>query len=457
MQESTTFLGTKLAVSTLSNGASAAYTFTNSKDRLDTTVTAVKVEVKDKEGAVASWGKNNKYPQEILASVKLNASASSGLRFLRKAHYGNGLVLVKDEVNEQGKRAPKLVPVFELPEVDAFFRKSQMNRFWKETIADLEYFSIAFPEYVLSENFQTINSVKRQKAAWCRFELMNEENGLVEHVYISEKFGKGSVDLESSFFEKIPLIDSYWSPDQVKEYCKTNGIKKFIRPVFFPLLDEAFYPESEWHSVVKSGWLDVANSVPELKKSLFKNQMTVKYLIEVDERYFQMLYLENWQTMKPEERFKIRQDIIDNINASLVGNDKAGKSIQSMQIIGKDDKPYPAIKITAIDDKLKDGSYLPEAEAANSEVLFALGVDPSLIGAGIPGGKLGAGSGSDKREALSILNALFKTNRETTLEVYEFISQFNNWDPTIRAAFEQAILTTTDANPTGVTNTTAWY
>jgi hypothetical protein len=35
----------------------------------------------------------------------------------------------------------------------------------------------------------------------------------------------------------------------------------------------------------------------------------------------------------------------------------------------------------------KDGSYLPEAEAANSEVLLGSWVDPS-IGAGIPGGKL---------------------------------------------------------------------
>ena len=118
-------------------------------------------------------------------------------------------------------------------------------------------------------------------------------------------------------------------------------------------------------------------------------------------------------------------------------------------------KEYSAVTITAIDDKLKDGSYLPEAEAANSEVLFALGVDPSLIGAGIPGGKLGAGSGSDKREAFTILSALFKTNRETTLEVYDFIAQYNGWDTSIRAAFENTILTTLDANPTGSKSVTA--
>ena len=56
--------------------------------------------------------------------------------------------------------------------------------------------------------------------------------------------------------------------------------------------------------------------------------------------------------------------------------------------------------------------------------MFALGVDPSLIGAGIPGGKLGAGSGSDKREAFTILSALKKHDRETTIEIFEFIQQY---------------------------------
>ncbi|UOX32418.1 hypothetical protein LXD69_10175 [Flavobacterium sediminilitoris] len=452
---STEYYG-KIAISTLPSGAFAAYTFTNSNDKLDTTVTAVKVEVKDKQGEVASWGKNNDYPQQVLKAVRLNGAASSGLRFLRKAHYGNGLVLVKDEVDDNGKKKPKLVTLEEVPEIKEFFLKSQMNRFWKETIADLEYFSIAFPEYILSENFTTINRVKRQKTAWCRFEIMNEESGLVEHVYISQKFGSGSsVDLTSQYVEKVPLIDSYWSPEEVREYCKTNDIKKFIRPVFYPLLDEAFYPESEWHAVVKSGWLDVANSVPALKKAMFENQMTIKYIVEVNELYFINMYRDKWQTMKFEERDKIRQNLIDQVNDALVGNDKAGKSIQSMKV--KDDKGeyHSAVTITALDDKLKNGSYLPEAEAANSEVLFALGVDPTLIGAGIPGGKLGAGSGSDKSTALNILFALFKTNRETTLESYDFIASYNGWDSSIRAGFENTILTTLDKNPTGTQNTTA--
>lgn len=454
MNENTEFFGTKIAVSKLKNGEVAAFTFKNTTENLDSTVTTVKVDVKDKTAEIASWGSKNSYPQDILKAVRPNGSASSGLRFLRKAHYGNGLVLVRDEADANGKKEIKMVDLAEVPAIQKFFLDSQMNRFWKETIADLEYFSIAFPEYILSDNFKTINKVRRQKTAWCRFSLPNKENNLVEYVYISEKFGKETVDATSEYVEEVPLIDSYWSPDQVKEYCKANNIKKFIRPIFYPLIDEAFYPKSEWHAVVESGWLEVANSVPALKKALFQNQMTVKYLVEINEMYFEKIYKEKWIAFSPDERMDIRKKVIDAVNESLSGNDNAGKSIQSMKFI-EEGKEYSAVTITAIDDKLKDGSYLPEAEAANSEVLFALGVDPTLIGAGIPGGKLGAGSGSDKREAFTILSALFKTNRETTLEVYEFIAQYNGWDTSIRAAFENTILTTLDSNPTGSKSVTA--
>ena len=86
------FLNTHIAVSKY-KGHDALVTFKNTADRLDTTVTSVKVDVKDKQGNIASWGKNNDYPQKVIEAVKISGSASSGLRFLRKSHYGNGIVL----------------------------------------------------------------------------------------------------------------------------------------------------------------------------------------------------------------------------------------------------------------------------------------------------------------------------------------------------------------------------
>lgn len=445
---STVFHG-QVAISDIANGQ-AVYAFTNTVAKGDSTVSTIKIDTKEKTGVLASWGIKNDYPQEIMKAVKKNGSASSALRFLTRAHYGNGIILQnQSQADLDGKKAPALLNLAEFPEVNDFFKLNQIPRFAKETILDLEWWSLAFPEYILSQDFTKINRVKRHQTAWCRYEAMNKENGLVENIYISQKFGIGSVDVDSEFVATIPLIDSYWSVEQVKEYCQKNRIYKFARPVYYPLLDEAYYPESPWHSITKSGWLDIANSIPEYKKALFNNQVSIKYLIEIDERYFKNVYSE-WLEMDSTKRIEIRTTLIDAINDSLGGNANAGKSIQSMKFVDDNGSQCSAITITAIDDKLKEGVYLPEASAANSEILVAVGVDATLIGgAGIPGGSLGAGSGSDKREAFTILSALMKTNRETSLEPLEFIQQYNGWDPSIKFAFENTILTTLDKNPTG--------
>ena len=64
-------------------------------------------------------------------------------------------------------------------------------------------------------------------------------------------------------------------------------------------------------------------------------------------------------------------------------------------------------------------------------------------------------SGSDKNAAFNILQALKKTDRETVLEIFDFIKGYNNWDETITANFENTVLTTLDANPTGTKTVTA--
>jgi len=219
------------------------------------------------------------------------------------------------------------------------------------------------------------------------------------------------------------------------------------------MVDEGYYPHADHYTVLENGWVEVSNAIPKYKKAMFENQISIKYLVEIDEHYFHQVYSDDWSDFSTAERKEKRQILIDTIDEQLGGNENAGKSIQSMKIDVGDDKTVPAITITAIDDKFKDGAYLPEASAANSEILFSMNVDPTLIGAGIPGGKLGAGSGSDKREAFLIASALFKTPRETTLEVFNFIKDYNGWPEDIDAAFENTILTTLDANPTGSQNT----
>lgn len=432
----------------ITGGKSQALISFASSKQADATVSTVQFYTEDSIGEVASWGKNNDYPQQLLTKIRKNGAALSALRVSRKAHYGSGFILAEEKHDEKGKRIIEQKCIHEYPIVNTFWKKNQMKRFYREIITDLEYFAIAFVEYVVSKDFKTINRVKRQKAAECRFELMDEKSGTIKHVYISTKWAEG-VDLSSAYVAKVPLIDSYWSAEEVKEYCKINKISNFVRVIFYPLVDESYYPKAEWHSVVNSGWLDIANSIPKFKKAFLERQLNIKFMIEVYEEYFERKHKGDWEDFTPERRKELQDEFVTQIDDALRDPEKAGGSIMSIAYKDDDGKPQSGLKITAVDNKLQDGAYLEDTSAGNQEILTAIGVDPSLIGAGIPGGKLGAGSGSDKREAWFILSALMKTNRETTLEPFEFIQEYNGWPAELTGGFEDTVLTTLDKNPTG--------
>ena len=424
----------------------ALVSFASTK-KTNANVTSIVLHTENENGKIAAWGANNDFPQKLIKKIRLNGAALSGLRVSRKAHYGSGFVLV-EEKHEHGKRIIEQKCLHEYQNINTFWKRNQMKRFWKETITDLEYFAIAFPEYVLSKDFKTINCIKRQKTSDCRFEMMDKNTRTIKNVYISSKWTQG-LDTASKYVAKVPLIDSYWPAEQVRQYCKKHKISNFIRPIFYPLVDESYYPKAEWHSVVNSGWLDIANSIPKFKKAFLENQLNIKFHIEISVEYFERKYKEDWQNFTAEKREETRTQFLEQLDTALRDTENAGKSINSM--IYKDDNgnALPGLKITAVDNKLKDGAYLQDTSAGNQEILTAIGVDPSLIGAGIPGGKLGAGSGSDKREAWFILSALMKTNRDTTLEPFEFIQQYNAWDDKLIGGFEDTVLTTLDKNPTG--------
>lgn len=435
-------------------GPSAAVVSPKSSDAV---VTATIVEVTGSEkalGTLIAWGDNNDTPQKIFKEARANGSVSNSLRINQKAHYGNGVILY-EEVTSEGKKSVNVFAATDpkVKVINDFFKLNMMPRFFKETIADLEWYGIAFAEFVLSENYATINRVKRHRAAWCRFEEPDEITGVINHVYISQKFGSGkSVSIESKFVNIVDYIDPYMSPDEVREHCKAKGIKKFIRPVFYPMINEAFYPHHAWHAVFENGWLDVSNSVPNYKTNLFANQMSALFKVTVHEKYFEKIYGEEWHKYTIEERASIRETFDNQIKEALTGNKAAGKMIRSIKIY--DGKEWvDAIEITPIDNKSKDGIYLPEAEAANGEIYAAMGVDASMTTGGVPGGKLGAGSGSDKREAFTILQILKKTDREITLENTDFIKAYNNWPEEVNIGFENITLTTLDANPTGTKTT----
>jgi hypothetical protein len=69
----------------------------------------------------------------------------------------------------------------------------------------------------------------------------------------------------------------------------------------------------------------------------------------------------------------MREQLATAIDEHMSGNKASGRSLIS-PILEEGGKFVEGIRVEPIDNKLKDGSYLPDASAANSEILFAIGV-----------------------------------------------------------------------------------
>lgn len=421
------------------------------------------------ENQVVPWGVDNLYPQNFFNKKFIkNGAAVGGVTALKATHYGTGIQLVKEvrkvknvaPVNTDAPADPKAPApeanatskgeialekqlLIEHPEIKKFFRENKINKFWYGKITDQSMFHIAFTEHCLSMDQKYIVRVKRHQAAHCRF-APQDKDGNVPFVYINTDWRNYSEQTT----EKIIYIDSdLMTVEEIKAYCIENKIFNFMTSSCYPLVDESCYPKTDWHAVDRSGWMDVANSVPELKKYLFENQIHAKFVVYISDLYFESFYKEEWDDFDAEKRQKMREDLSTAIDEYMSGNEAAGKSFIS-PIFEENGKFVKGIEISAVDDKLKEGSFLPDASAANMEILFAMGVDPVIIGAINVGSGQGR-SGSDKREAYTILSANLTPRRHITVDDFELWQDWNQWDPELIALFPSVNLTTLDKNPNG--------
>ncbi len=400
-------------------------------------------------GELALWGEDNRYPQNFMETLKKNGAGGSSYRFLKATHYGQGFKLFRIDSTDDGKEDKQVVPINSISAIAEFFKTKKLNRVLLEVISDLETFNIAFPEFILTQDYKSIHSVRRLQTAKMRYEKINPKTGLIENAYFCHNWTK-ETKLDGEFVSKIPTVDSYCSAEEIREYCKSKKIHKFTMPIFYPLVDETYYPDPDHHSVYRNGWMDVVNAIPEYKKHFSENQLNIKYMVYISDEYFVRTYKGEWEKFTTDKKNEIRKQLTDDIDAHLSGNKNAGKSIQSTVFKDREGNWVKGIEVVPLkDENSSEGKGLLDSSAGNSEIMSAIGTDPNLMGVGIPGGKLNGGSGSDKREAFSILNALFKTKRETTLEIWRLLRDFNEWGDTLEGDFAATELTTLDKNPTG--------
>lgn len=445
---------------------SDVYAATTGTDKYYGTKTLMK-EIVNSLG-IAPWGEDNRFPQNIAAQLDYCGVPKPLLRFKAQAVWGGGLVWGKvTEIKDDGTEVFKIAQPGDYPDVDKFMSANRdMTRFYAEFTNDFVYYENCFPESVLSNDGKTIARWVHQESCDSRYKQMNPKNGQIEYVYLSklwgytrDQFPRFSRDSRAGmttsgnseplrlgdYVTPVPAIDPYNSVESLRDIA-SGRFRNAILPVNYPSPNKPYYQLPSWDGARMAGWFEIAAKIPNMLKALYEKAFRIKYHIEIPEAYFEKkLGAEKWKSMTKDQRKAEKDDLLRAMDRFLSGDDNAWKTFVSYfdsdQRTGNE---WNHIKIHVIEDKSSLDKELLTSSAANSEMCFAFQVDPTLFGAGVPGGayKSGAGSGSDKREAWLIYLALQHMPRQLLLEPLYLTRDFNRWDPELRFRFRDTVLTT---------------
>ena len=135
--------------------------------------------------------------------------------------------------------------------------------------------------------------------------------------------------------------------------------------------------------------------------------------VKIPDKYYDIYFPIN-SYKSNEERLRAITDWQDEIEKNLSGVENAKKAFFSTFTLNESGRSEEEIKIEKLDTRFNLDEKLSTSAAANSEILFSLMVNPSVLGAGMPGGPYAgnAGSGSDIREGLmASMNIAFQNGQ----------------------------------------------
>lgn len=390
---------------------------------------------------VVPWGDANDFPQQVLRRGRMSTILPRALQWQSNLISGK-VIPFQVSYDDTGNEVLQHVKD---PEINAFLDSRHFKRYQRESANDIFWFLNIFPELILSKNRQKITHLLPNEAAYCRWETQNL-SGICEHVYLNANWGLNGA-AHSPETHKIRALDPLefdlvgWTRE------KHSSTFKFIYPSSYPTPGNTFYQLAHWDGIRSSGWLDVLENVPALKKSLFENQMTIKYHIQIPREYWENEYGKQWADADADTRDGIRVEKMRAINKRLVGAKNSGIAIATeFGVSAIDGKTMEGWKIEALPDKLKDGAYLADNMEATAHLLYALGLDPTLVG--FASKEMGSRSGgSDKRESLLIYMTQLEPYRDVLYEPLDFVAEFNGWKkryPTLEFRSKKTLLTTLD-------------
>ena len=398
------------------------------------------------------WGDNNKFPVELMDKIHANVVVSSNVEFNAGIMYGDG-IMVAQKVKINGKVIYEECLPSEQPEVFEWLQNNNYTRVIQENANDLTVFSKAFVELILGRDEKPNIALVRSKETVCsRVSKQDDKTGKILYHGYSGKWGETSpddciitemLDEQAPFFDLKIKLGLIHNPD-TGEKKKQSEEKHFILPLSLPVPGRFYYNKSFWWSIFKSGWYDFACSIPAFKKALIKNQMVLKYHIQISEAFWDKLFLSEGIAKDDDKKKKARRKkFLQDMNDFLSGEENAGMSFVSHFNYDKV-KGFEIhdIIIKPVESFLKGGEYLEDSEEASNVICYAMSVHPSLRGAS-PGKNKNI-NGTEARELFIIKQAMTKPLRDLLVMPLYIAKELNGWEKDLHFVIPNIMLTTLD-------------
>lgn len=392
---------------------------------------------------VVAWGRRNSFPQRAAETIQGTSVLNTGLKFLRSLTVGQGIFPC--EVTGFDANGNEVLSPISDKAVQADVNSRMVRRFLEKASRDYFKFGSAFCEMVTNRRGDIIG-LQALNAHFCRYTLPDVYGQMKCIVSGDWPFNK-MTDHKAFIYDVLPDADP--------EGCFLRMVDDKGKPFVYPIRDswsnDDIYSEPIWLPAYILGWIEIAHLVPKFLKKAYENQTTWKWHIQIPYSYWDRKYpVEDYE---PDERKRKIQEFMDKIEQNLCGVENAEKPLFTHYAVNEGNgKVEEEWKITALDNKYKGGENLVTSAAANSEILFALMVNPNVFGAGMPGGNYaGNQGGSNIREAFLVNIANAWIDRQNLLDpIQMFLKAKYKADITLR--FRNTVLTTLDSGA-GTTRT----
>jgi hypothetical protein len=417
-------------------GAKAILDFETSPDLFQEAIKA-----KDIEGyKVSPWGENNDLPNIILNKIEQSEVVSSNLLFNASVAYGLGI--------KPMMKTPEGLVECEDEKVNDFFEANDLNSWFFEQMVDINTFFQPFSEVILTKDGKQIVQLRHKEAKFSRWGVMNPKGKIDKHYY-SAKWHDSPKKTDIAVTSVLDRYDPY--TDLMEQMSSGVKDRKFIIPVNMPSPGRTYYPRPPWWTIFNSGWFDLSLMIPKFKQLLIKNQLTVKYVIYISSKYWDLVMKQkNINPTDVEAVKKVKQEEQDRITGFLNSEDLKGGAILALkQYVSTGNSGFEEkyIEIQEIKTNLKGGEYLEDSQEAVSVICYAQGVHPSIIGA-VPG-KNSSMSGTEKRELIMIKQSLMAPYRHRPMRVLNLIKRYNNWPKELVFVIQDYSFTSLDESKSG--------